>query len=75
MVGEFGAYNKTPHDVTLRWMEDMLINWKEQDWGWAMWNLRGSLGIIDSKREDVQYESFAGGQLDRKMLTLLQKYL
>ena len=75
VVGEFGAYNKTPHDVVLRWMEDMLINWKEQGWGWAQWNLRGSIGVIDSGREDVQYESFCGHQLDRKMLDLLQKYM
>ncbi len=24
IVGEWGAYNKTTHAVTLRWMEDML---------------------------------------------------
>ena len=75
MVGEFGAYNKTPHDAVLRWMEDMLANWKEQGWGWAMWNLRGTFGILDSNRADVQYETVAGHQLDRKALKLLQKYL
>ena len=26
IVGEFGAYNKTPHDVVLAWLEDCLIN-------------------------------------------------
>ena len=29
MVGECGAFNKTPHDVTLRWMEDCLKNWQQ----------------------------------------------
>jgi hypothetical protein len=74
MVGEFGCYNKTPHDVTLAWMEDCLANWKQADWGWALWNFRGSFGILDSQREDVPYEEFQGHQLDRKMLELLQRY-
>ena len=74
MVGEWGTYNKTPHDVTLRWMEDCLINFKQADLGWALWNFRGSFGIMDSNRADVRYESYKGHKLDRKMLELLQKY-
>ncbi len=74
IVGEFGAYNKTPHDVTLRWMEDCLQNWQSASMGWALWNLRGSFGILDSGRTDVDYEEYEGHQLDRKMLELLQKY-
>ncbi len=73
-VGEWGAYNKTPHDVTLRWMEDCLKNYQEAGIGWALWNFRGSFGIMDSSRKDVQYEEFRGHKLDRKMLELLQKY-
>ena len=75
MVGEFGAHQFTPHDVTLRWLEDMLINWKEAGWGWALWNFRGSFGILDSGRSDVAYEEYNGRKLDRKMLALLQKYV
>jgi aryl-phospho-beta-D-glucosidase BglC (GH1 family) len=74
MVGEFGAYNKTPHDIVLRWMEDSLANWQQAEFGWALWNFRGTFGILDSRREDVEYEEFEGHQLDRKMLELLQKY-
>ncbi len=74
MVGEFGAYNKTPHDVVLRWMEDSLANWQKADFGWALWCFRGSFGILDSGREDVVYEDFEGHKLDRKMLELLQKH-
>lgn len=74
MVGEFGAFNKTPHDVTLRWMEDCLRNWQEAGWGWALWNFRGSFGILDSGRADVAYEDFEGHRLDRQMLELLQRY-
>jgi len=72
MVGEFGAYQHTPHDIVLRWMGDMLANWKEAGWGYALWNFRGSFGILDSGRSDVAYEDFNGHKLDRKMLQLLQ---
>ena len=74
MVGEWGAYNKTPHDVVLRWAEDCLANWKKAGWGWALWNFKGSFGILDSERADVPYEDFEGHKLDRKFLELLQRY-
>lgn len=74
MVGEFGAFNKTPHPVVLAWMEDCLKNWQQAGFGWAMWNFRGSIGVLDSERADVQYEDFHGHKLDRKMLDLLLRY-
>ncbi|MDQ7824850.1 MAG: cellulase family glycosylhydrolase [Candidatus Eremiobacteraeota bacterium] len=73
-VGEWGAFSRTPHDVTLRWMKDCLTNWKKASWGWALWNFRGSFGILDSGRDDVTYEEFEGHKLDRRMLDLLQRY-
>jgi aryl-phospho-beta-D-glucosidase BglC (GH1 family) len=74
MVGEFGSYRFTPHAVVLDWMEDYLKIWKKSDIGWALWNFRGSFGVMDSFREDVEYEDFHGHKLDRKMLDLLQHY-
>jgi aryl-phospho-beta-D-glucosidase BglC (GH1 family) len=71
MVGEFGCFNKTPHDVALRWLADSIANWNEAGWGYAMWNFRGSFGILDSERTDVEYEDFHGHKLDRKMLELM----
>lgn len=71
-VGEWGAYNRTPHKVVLAWMGDNLDLWKQAGWGWALWNLRGDFGVLDSKRTDVTYEDFRGHKLDREMLTLLQ---
>lgn len=71
-VGEWGAYNRTPHAVALAWMKDLLALWKEAGWGWALWNLRGSFGIVDSARRDVEYEGFEGHLLDRKMLELVR---
>jgi hypothetical protein len=74
IVGEWGAYRYTPHPVALAWMEDCLKNWKKAGWGWALWNFRGSFGVLDSGRKDVAYEDFRGHKLDRKMLDLLRKY-
>nr|WP_084407170.1 cellulase family glycosylhydrolase [Pedobacter panaciterrae] len=73
-VGEWGAYQHTPHDVALAWMKDNLEIWKENGWGWSLWNLRGGFGILDSERQDVAYEDYKGHKLDRKMLKLLQQY-
>ncbi len=72
-VGEWGAFNRTPHPVVLAWMRDCLDLWKSAGWGWALWNLRGSFGVLDSDRADVQYEDFRRHKLDRRMLELLQK--
>jgi len=73
-VGEWGAHNRTPHAVTLAWMRDQLELWKEAGWGWALWNLRGSFGVLDSGRNDVAYEDFCDHKLDREMLKLLQQF-
>ena len=74
IVGEWGCYNKTPHDVALRWMEDNLINFRQAGWGWCLWNFTGSFGVLDSDRADVTYEDYQGHKLDRQMLDLLQRY-
>lgn len=73
-VGEWGVLNKTPHDTALAWMEDSLSLWKEAGWGFALWNLRGQFGVLDSGREDVTYENYKDHKLDRKMLELLRRY-
>jgi aryl-phospho-beta-D-glucosidase BglC (GH1 family) len=73
-VGEWGCYNKTPHPVALAWMKSWLEQWKKARYGWALWNFRGSFGILDSDRKDVQYEDWHGHKLDREMLKLLQQY-
>ncbi len=70
-IGEWGAYNRTPHGVVLAWAKDCLENWKQAGIGWALWNLRGEFGILDSQRADVAYENYQGHKLDRKMLEML----
>lgn len=74
-VGEWGCFNQTPHPVALAWMKSWLEKWKRARFGWALWNFRGSFGILDSGRRDVVYEDWHGHKLDREMLTLLQQYL
>ena len=74
MIGEFGCRPDVPHDVALAWMEHCLKLWKEKNLGWALWNLRGTFGILDSGRKDVHYEDFNGHKLDSKMLELLKRY-
>jgi endoglucanase len=71
-VGEWGCFNKTPHDVALAWMTDCLAVWKQAGWGNSLWNLRGSFGVLDSERTDVKYENYKGHKLDRRMLELLR---
>jgi endoglucanase len=73
-VGEWGCFNRTPHAVALAWMKDLLSLWKEAGWGWSLWNLKGSFGVLDSERSDVRYEDFKGHKLDREMLELILQY-
>lgn len=72
-VGEWGCYNQTPHNVCLAWMRDILSLWREAQWGWAMWNLRGTFGVLNSERKDVTYENYKGHKLDKKMLELIKE--
>ncbi len=72
MVQEFGVHNQTPHDVTLAFLSDLVPVFRQYDIGYALWNLEGSLGIINSGRDDVQYESYRGKLLDSQMLDILQ---
>lgn len=72
--GECGCYRETPHEVFLAWFNDQLDILTSHGIGWGLWNFRGDFGILDSGRKDVDYEDFHGHKLDRKLLTLLQKY-
>ncbi len=72
-VGEWGAFNRTPHKVALAWMRDCLSLWKEAGWGWSLWNLHGGFGILDTNRPDATYQDFRGHKLDSEMLRVLQE--
>jgi len=70
--GECGCYNKTPHDIFLAWFGDVMEILSANGIGFALWEFRGSFGILDSGRADVDYEDWNGHKLDRKLLDLLQ---
>ena len=72
--GEMGPENGTPHNIQLALLEDYLQLFKERNMGWAIWQLRGETGVMDSMRKDVDYRSWRGHKLDREMLELLQRY-
>ncbi len=72
--GEAGCYNKTPHEVFLAWFGDIMEILAGHGIGWALWNMRGTFGVLDSGRADVDYEKYHGHELDRKLLTVLQRY-
>lgn len=72
--GEFGAWHRTPHAVFLRWLEDLLETLREFGAGWALWNFRGSFGVLDSTRADVAYADWHGVPLDRALLDLLRRF-
>jgi len=72
--GEGGAFNKTPHKVFLAWLRDVLEILTPHSIGYALWNFRGSFGVMDSGREDVEYEEFNGHLLDGELLRLLQEF-
>ena len=73
-LGEFGTYNKTPHPVYLSYTRSLLEQCRRARFGWAMWNLRGEFGVLDSGRADAVYEDYRGHKLDRKMMDLLMEF-
>ncbi len=40
--------------------------------GWALWNLRGSNGIVDTNRPGTRYRDWHGHKLDFTLLGILQ---
>lgn len=72
--GEGGAFSFTPRPVVLSWFRDVLGILTDANIGYALWNFRGSFGILDSGRADVAYEDWYGHRLDRQFLALLQEF-
>jgi aryl-phospho-beta-D-glucosidase BglC (GH1 family) len=71
MVQEFGVHNKTPHATSVAFLTDLSRFFRDQNMGWALWNLTGSFGILNSGRTDCKYEAWQGYSLDRAMLEAL----
>jgi len=73
MVQEFGVHNQTPHKVAVDFLTDLSAFFRKNNMGWALWNLTGSFGILNSDRADCTYETYQGYKLDRAMLDALTK--
>lgn len=71
-AGEFGVFHHTPHAVALAWLRDATTIFRTHGLGWALWELRGEFGVLDSGRADVRYDTWRGHRLDRAMLDVLQ---
>ncbi len=69
-IGEFGCYNKIPNPVALAWLADLMKVFKENRWGYSLWNFKGSFGIIDHGRPDTKWEDYKGFKVDREMLEI-----
>jgi endoglucanase len=72
--GEGGCHCHTPHDVFLPWLRDVLEVLTGFNIGYALWNFRGSFGVLDSKRPGASYEDWHGHELDSKMLEVLREF-
>lgn len=72
--GELGCHNQTPHADYLRWLEDHLCFFRDQGWGWALWNLRGSFGLLDHGRAGAPAADWHGCTLDTDLLSVLQRH-
>jgi len=70
-IGEFGCYNKTPNDIALRWLTDLFDVYREFGWGYALWNFKGTFGIIDHGREGARFEKMDGFNVDRDLFELM----
>jgi aryl-phospho-beta-D-glucosidase BglC (GH1 family) len=73
MIQEFGVYNKTPQEVTDAYLSDVVSLFSKYKLGYAMWNLIGTMGIINSERADVVYEPYRGKLLDRELTSIMQE--
>jgi endoglucanase len=70
-IGEMGCFNKTPNDVAMRWLTDLLGIYKEFGWGFSFWEFKGAFGIIKHERPGVVYEKIHGYMVDRALLDLI----
>lgn len=69
--GECGCWNKTPHHVFLLSFSDVMNILGKKNIGFSLWEFIGDFGILNSRREDVNYVDWYGDKLDKELLTRL----
>lgn len=70
--GEMGCNRYTAPAVAHAWYSDTLDVINSLHSGWALWNFRGSNGILDTNRPGTRYKDWHGHQLDFELLQILQ---
>jgi aryl-phospho-beta-D-glucosidase BglC (GH1 family) len=70
-IGEFGCFDRTPNEIALRWLTDLLSVFQESGWGFAMWGFQGPFGIIDHGRPGASFEPIDDYRVDRALLDLM----
>jgi hypothetical protein len=75
--GEMGVYTKRiSRKSQLNWHRDIFDIFKTHNVGWAVWNLRGPFGVINTEQPHIHMEKLPDGSLlDRELLELFQSYL
>ena len=71
--GEGGVYKDAPYEDAIHWFEDVMDILNGFNIGFAMWNLRGPFGIIDSQRKGCKYTDYKGHLLDKRMLEIMKR--
>jgi len=75
--GELGIYaKKVPRKSQINWYNDVLDILSKHKVGWAIWNLRGSFGVMNTGREEFHSETLPNGdRLDGELLNTIRKYM
>lgn len=75
--GELGIYaKKVPRGSQLNWFRDVLNILAQHRVGWAVWNFRGSFGVINTGREEFHNETLPNGdRLDGQLLDIVRGHL
>ena len=74
-IGECGCHNRTPQDVAVAWLRDLIGVYDEFGWGYALWNFEESFGILENGRPDERCELYRGFLVNREMLEIMKNSL
>lgn len=70
--GEGGICRNVPHKTAMAWFRDVNEALEHYNIGFALWELRGIFGIMDSGRTDCRLKDFKGHMLDEEMYKIMK---
>lgn len=74
-IGECGCHNRTPQDVAVAWLRDLIGVYDDFGWGYALWNFEESFGILENGRPDERCEDYRGFRVNREFLEIMKHSL